>query len=220
MYSEVLEDDFLETLFTKGLVRRPFESIATAAEKAAGDALTTDGPTAAVLRAAEVGSRSAADIVRVRLAAGRWDPPAACARGCAHCCAQRVDITPAEAALIATALPEGDPRRERVKARAGQLSPMSQEERLRARAPCALLHEDGTCSVYAARPLVCRAASSLDASACARAMETTEGGGEIPIEPWSSASMRAAHVGLRRALVSARLPSTLEDIHEALSRVL
>lgn len=76
----------------------------------------------------------------------------------------------------------------------------SWRRRFRARVPCALLGDDGACSVYAARPLACRAASSLDAGACARALDRGDASGELPIEPWGFASMRAAYAGLRRAL--------------------
>jgi len=215
-----MEDLFLETLFTKGLMRRPFENLAATAQKAAAEALATDGPAAAVLKTAALGARAAADIARVRVAAGQWDPAPACRRGCAHCCALKVDITTAEAALLRAAIPHDDPRRERVKARAKELLGLSEEERMQSRVPCALLGEDGACSVYEARPLVCRAASSLDADACARAKDRPDAAGEIPVEPWSSASMRAAHVGLRRALATDGKPAPLEDIHQALAKLL
>lgn len=220
MYAAAVEDELLEALFERGLVRQPFERVASAAEQTAREALAKEGPAAAVQRAAAMGARATADIARVRLAAGQWDPKAACARGCAHCCSLRVEVTEAEASLIATAIPAGDPRRERIAARAAELAHVSREERLRTRVPCALLGEDRACSVYDVRPLSCRAASSLDADACARGLASGDDSAEIPIEPWSTASMRAAHVGLRRALIVANRPSEVSELHEALARIL
>ena len=215
-----MDDESLEQLFAAGLVRSPFERIAAVAEQAARAALAKEGPAAAVLRAAEVGAAAAGQIAEARVKAGQHDPAPACARGCTHCCWLRVEITSAEAALLATALPEGDPRRERVAARAADVGKLGRDERLRKRVPCALLGDDGACSVYAARPLACRAATSLDAGACARALESGDASGELPIEPWGFASTRAAYVGLRRALAAAGQPAECEELHQALARAL
>lgn len=142
---ENVDDEALEDLFAGGLVRSPFERIAAVAERAAGEALAKDGAAAAVLRAAEVGAVAAGQIAQARAAAGQHDPAPACARGCSHCCWLRVEITTAEASLLAAALPEGDPRRERVAARATEVGRLGRDARLRARVPCALLGDDGAC---------------------------------------------------------------------------
>ena len=213
-----MDDEALELLFAAGLVRAPFERIAAVAERMAGEALANEGPASAVLRAADVGSAAARQIAQARAAAGQWDPAAACARGCTHCCWVRVDITPAEATLLASAIPSGDPRRERVAARAAEVGNLGRDARLRKRVPCALLGDDGACSVYDARPLACRSANSLDAGACARALEDGDAAGELPIESWSFASMRAAYAGLRRALAAAGHPTEYDEIHQALAR--
>ena len=88
------------------------------------------------------------EIARAFEAAERRHPAAlACRAGCADCCVAGLVVTPAEAA--------------RLRAFVDALSPAARS-RLRAlvyrdeEASCIALEEDATCSVYAARPTVCR----------------------------------------------------------------
>ena len=109
--------------------------------------------------------------------AGVWAKsaePAACARGCAHCCHIRVSVSVPEVllavdfakrTLAAEAL-------DRVRARA-----KSNAERARGTSsetyphmPCAFLGDDGACAIYEARPFLCRADHAYDAEACRRAI--------------------------------------------------
>jgi len=71
-----------------------------------------------------------------------------CRRGCAFCCYVDVVVTPLEAIRLARG---GPPRAPAVVSRP--------------RSPCPLL-ADGVCSVYAARPLACRAIFSTDVGQC------------------------------------------------------
>lgn len=99
----------------------------------------------------------------------------ACRRGCAACCAYAVAASPLEVLNLAGYL-----RATRTEAELGAL-----RRRLAARiagadqadrapdgsllgwgSPCALLSEDGACSVYRHRPLACVGYNSLDAAAC------------------------------------------------------
>lgn len=70
-----------------------------------------------------------------------------CAAGCDGCCRTRLSVTAVEADEIRDALAALAPEvRRRAAARA----------RLDAPDRCAALEDDGSCAVYAARPLVCR----------------------------------------------------------------
>ncbi|MEC7583266.1 MAG: YkgJ family cysteine cluster protein [Planctomycetota bacterium] len=95
----------------------------------------------------------------------QWD----CRVGCTHCCRHPVGVTFPEAQLLAAAI-RALPAREReaitgrvfASARATTQTPW---EGLTDQA-CPLLDEHGACSLYAERPIPCRALGSLDASAC------------------------------------------------------
>lgn len=70
-----------------------------------------------------------------------------CGSGCSDCCSVRLTVTLVEAATIASALAEmPEEARRAIAARAAASSP----ER------CSALDADDRCSIYAARPLVCR----------------------------------------------------------------
>lgn len=102
--------------------------------------------------------------------------PSACSAGCSYCCHVNVDVTRAEVLAIA----------ERVRDRAdliqtlAQRTPMTDDERWRAKVPCALLDDTGHCSVYDLRPLRCRAFHSYSLAACRDAF--AGGDPELPID--------------------------------------
>lgn len=93
-----------------------------------------------------------------------------CGRGCCDCCSQMFQITEVEAAYISSAVKQlPEERRARLQARAREY--LAQREKLLAsrnipdawgslpppglRLPCPAL-EDGACSIYSHRPLICR----------------------------------------------------------------
>jgi Fe-S-cluster containining protein len=78
----------------------------------------------------------------------------ACTRGCAACCHVQLSLAPVEAERLRGALSRlGRAARERVRARAVRLRGMGAAAE---REPCAMLEGDGSCVIYADRPLVCR----------------------------------------------------------------
>jgi hypothetical protein len=81
-----------------------------------------------------------------------------CHKGCFACCAIKVTVYPAEAvrlAVLVSSSPIGDriEKRLRDQANRDQLSVQDYAEQRRV---CAFLDGTGSCSVYAARPTVCR----------------------------------------------------------------
>lgn len=77
--------------------------------------------------------------------AARYPGALTCRPGCADCCHRELTVTAVEAARIVELLAS---------------MPVAERERIAERAargePCAALDGEGRCSVYAARPLVCR----------------------------------------------------------------
>lgn len=128
----------------------------------------------------------------------RKQPGFACSAGCAWCCHQQVALEPLEAIAIArhieaTFTPEEKTAlKQRVDALADRTRGMGNLAWARLKTPCAFL-VDGRCSIYAVRPLRCRAVYSRDAAHCKWAMEKPDeyygarerrsGPGPYPIEP-------------------------------------
>lgn len=84
----------------------------------------------------------------------------ACGKGCAACCYIPLAVTAVEAIAAAAAMRGNEVAVARI--RAGGAQPNG-AERWRRRVPCVLLHE-GECTIYAVRPLPCRAYVSLSAA--------------------------------------------------------
>ena len=162
-------------------------------------------------------------------AEARKQPGFACAAGCAWCCYQQVSVAPAEAIAIAghvrmsfspTALAALKSRLTTLDSRSHGLGPRG---RARLKAPCAFL-SDGTCSIYAVRPLRCRGVYSRDAGHCRWAMENPDEifsnrarhgrPGPYPVEP--ARIMDAALTGLARAFAEHRLSWGALDLTAAL----
>jgi len=171
--------------------------------------------------AAEIGERASEEIHQARAKGGQARLPIACAKGCSHCCYLRVEITEAEAEVLAAAITgSGLSRQAEVRKRASAVGSLPLEERLRARTPCALLAADGACSVHARRPLVCRAANSANSDACARLIAAADPGAPLPLDIWSFASLRAAYLGFREGLAAAGRSPQRRELHLVVTEAL
>lgn len=96
----------------------------------------------------------------------------ACTRGCNYCCHLRLTVQPHEAfALAAWIKSHFSAERiagvvERLRGNARATTAMGVEARKRSNMRCALLGEDGSCTVYEARPAQCRRYHSLRLETC------------------------------------------------------
>jgi Fe-S-cluster containining protein len=104
--------------------------------------------------------------------AGQSERAVACSAGCAHCCHQSVGVTGVEALTIVRHLKatrSADELAElavSVRVMRERTRGMTYKERHSPDLPCVLLGEGGQCTIYAVRPLVCRAVNSLNADEC------------------------------------------------------
>jgi Fe-S-cluster containining protein len=120
---------------------------------------------------------AAADRVAHQLEPLIGEHPVACKRGCSWCCRGiRVEVLAPEALAIGQLLrssraPEAVTLLSRALATAGgPARDLSAAERWQAQLPCAFLDEQsGACTIYDARPMVCRRHNSMDVTACERA---------------------------------------------------
>ena len=103
----------------------------------------------------------------------------ACERGCHYCCHLRVEIRPHEAFVLAEHIAGRFSHADRaatitrIEANLQRIAPLSAAAHVRAGLPCALLDEQGTCSVYDARPAACRKYYSVSVSTCRNAFLDT-----------------------------------------------
>ena len=79
----------------------------------------------------------------------------ACEAGCASCCHAWLSVSVLEAAEVRAALAALDPA-ERARVRERGIHELARDEAGADDPRCAMLDDAGCCSVYAARPLVCR----------------------------------------------------------------
>ena len=76
--------------------------------------------------------------------------------------------------------------------------------------------QDGNCSAYGARPLVCRQTTSLDVAGCIEEFEGTNLGSRIEVSSAHLAHAGNAHVILLGVLHAAGLPDTAYELGAAL----
>lgn len=144
------------------------------------------------------------------------DVPLACARGCSHCCHSWVDASPAEVLFaVGTMTPAQRSRaRAAVEQACGRTSGLSFDERAEVVTACPLL-ENHACTIYDARPVVCRAAASANAQVCRRAYLDRSGEG-IPV-PTVWRSLRLAYAAaLEGAILHSGLVPTAREWNESL----
>ena len=148
----------------------------------------------------------------------------ACARGCAHCCHQRVEVTPPEAIAIAAHLREHASEESGaadVEALAARLDEVAAQMRAREshRDPvrCAFLDDGGTCTIYAARPLACRRGHSLDAAICRAVLEDPALDVPVPDNPAISWNTAAIVIGYREGWVRAQRPLGAHELCAAVA---
>ena len=149
---------------------------------------------------------------------------AACSMGCSSCCYLHVSVTVPEALVIAAYLRDTRSDEELValravvEATAARVRTLDQGRRMIEKIACPLLSpHDGSCTAYLVRPLVCAAANSLDAAACARALESGDAEATLPIDPLQRGGVRATRIGLSVALRARGLDAAHHELAGALA---
>jgi hypothetical protein len=145
----------------------------------------------------------------------------ACRAGCSACCHLAVAVTPPEAILIAEHLRETlspaefELKLARVAAFSRRVSDLTLEGRARARVPCALLGDDGACTIYGVRPLGCRGWTSFAKADCDAALAAAEPGHSGPMDYAAFAAANGVSEGLRTAARAAGLEAGHYEFHSA-----
>ncbi len=156
-------------------------------------------------------------IIASSAARHRPPQPVHCARGCGHCCHQRVTISAIEAFYIARRL-----RRQRAELAPKLAAVLARPEAAAERdfdpeRPCAFLL-DNACSIHAVRPSACRIMVSLDVGACMRRLAA--GRGDIPWPRASEAVRDWLAVALATALRATGLPTRSYELTAAVAALL
>lgn len=128
----------------------------------------------------------------------------ACTKGCGYCCHSFVAALPPEVFRLAQVVRSSTSAGldiETVLARARPLRGLTPEQRFGAKMACPLLNE-GMCSVYDSRPLVCRQTTSVSLPACIEEYEGIQGDGHVEISPTHLAHASNAYVAMLAALMA------------------
>jgi Fe-S-cluster containining protein len=152
--------------------------------------------------------------------AARW----ACQAGCSLCCHTPVIATVPELVRLAAAVDahvDADKLRARVFANDRVITELDDEHALFvSRLPCALLDEAGRCSVYAARPLTCRAHVSMSLAPCEAAHADPEADVGIDGDPLMQQARTDADTQLAAGLIVAGFDGMGYELHAGLARTL
>ena len=149
-------------------------------------------------------------------------PPPACGPGCAGCCVVNVATVGVEGAAAAEYLRSllGAAERDDLAARLTRFHAhvrwMDDGERIRRRWSCPFLDEERRCAIHPARPLACRAVSSLDPHDCGRALaeraEEDGGGGLVRMDLLQKALYDTASDALADGLARRGLDARPRDV--------
>ncbi|WP_448662843.1 YkgJ family cysteine cluster protein [Sphingomonas sp. CJ20] len=140
----------------------------------------------------------------------------ACRKGCSHCCKMWVSATAPEIFHLARAVRAARLDVADIVARCGTTQGLSFETRQRIIGECPLLSSDGSCSVYAARPMVCRTAASADAEVCRRGYLEMSGE-DVPTPMFFMFQRTGYLMALRGAFLQAGLRLETYEMNEALA---
>lgn len=178
-------------------------------------------------RQVEPASAAAATVHRLfetSLKASRSTLELACAKGCSYCCHTFVAATAPEIFLVARRVAgagsdggASDPVRVLERARA--LAGVGIAQRIGMKAPCALL-VDGSCSVYADRPTVCRQVTSTRVDDCIDEFEGRRLDHDITMARANVDHARNARLVLSAALAAIGLPVTAYELGGGVARVM
>ncbi len=130
-----------------------------------------------------------------------------CKAGCGHCCVINVSVLLPEALTIVEHLEMlPDVERKELLARQDklwrQIQGVDDEERIWMRKPCVFLDQQGSCSIYPVRPLLCRGVTSTDAEDCKKVLnDCLENEGQVvQMNLFQRELYDAAYIGLSEGL--------------------
>jgi len=154
----------------------------------------------------------------------------ACRAGCSHCCHGPVDVQAHEVFFAAEHIQLNFPPAElagvieRTAARHARVAGLGSDERDRVRQPCALLRDDGQCSIYQGRPEACRVHHTSNATLCAAHAADPDVELDSVYIPTLRARMFAVMLGMDEAIEAAGFDDRSYDfgsaLHEALTNSL
>lgn len=147
-----------------------------------------------------------------------------CHKGCSWCCYLHVEVSSVEALAIAhhlhqTCSPEElTALTEQVQATADRLAELGAKDRIPHKIPCSMLNTDGSCRIYAFRPLSCRGWNSVNDSACSKAFGILDQ--TTPIQFWQAACFDGVLQGLLKGLKAGGLDGELVELNAGLAAAL
>lgn len=144
----------------------------------------------------------------------------ACRAGCAYCCHTRVEVLPHEALFMACYIRtmRTDAEQQQLltllQTRAAQTAGLSREAHFRARIPCAFL-VNSRCTIYEARPTLCRTYHSMDVTPCRSGFENPVAGPQ-PVEQVAglAETSKAAAQASRDTFKKARFDERPYELHQ------
>jgi len=197
-----------------------FGSFSQEVERTATALLDEGGGSDAFIQTARV----VQEMAESALARNRGDATRiACRAGCGHCCVLNVAVLEPEAVTIVAYLERKLPPsqftslRRQIDDLHGTLRWLDDEERIRLRRPCAFLDQEGTCSIYPVRPLLCRGLNSTDPENCRQALELLflDEEPKILSNLFQSALFSQTFLALARAMENAGLDSRSRELTTA-----